>query len=205
MDWLATFILFFAVVDPIGTIPIFIVLTAGMDEKTKSVVALKASLIATGVLVFFIFFGDAILRAIDVPIAAFQIAGGAVLFLFALQMVFGESKPSAEMQLGKDDAISRAIFPLAVPYLAGPGAMLVAVLQAEKTQHGLPEMSASALIVCAVMVVAYVGMIFSTKIFSWIGESGSHLVSRVMGLILASLAVSSVLQGIKEYFSLCVG
>jgi len=202
MDWLSTFLLFFAVIDPVGTIPIFIVLTTGLDKRAKAQVALKATLIATGVLVFFIFFGGAILSSMDVSLAAFQVAGGAVLFLFALQMIFGESKPSGEMLEGEGDAVGKAIFPLAVPYLAGPGAILVAVLQAEKTQHGLWEMFFTVVVVSFVMLLAYMGMIFSLKIFSWLGASGAHVVSRVMGLILASLAVNSMLQGLGGYFSL---
>lgn len=202
MDWISTFVLFFAVIDPVGTIPIYIAMTSGLDRSSKLRVAQYATLIAVFVLCFFIFLGKWILKALNVPVSAFQIAGGAVLFLFALEMVFGESKASSVSQASGPDALHRVFFPLAVPYLAGPGAILVAIMQTEKTQHGLWEMVFTAAIACWVMGLAYVGMVFSARIFSWLGVTGAHLVSRIMGLILASLAVNSILLGLTEYFSL---
>ena len=124
-DYIAVFIFFFAVIDPIGTVPVFIAVTSRFDEKIKQKIAIQATLASAGILVFFIIAGELILTAIDIPLPAFQIAGGLVLFLFALSMIFGESKPEEELKLAISGT-ETAIFPLAVPSIASPGAMLAA-------------------------------------------------------------------------------
>ena len=114
IELIATFIFFFAVIDPIGSVPVFIAVTDGMTEKEKRTTALKAVLVSLLVLQFFIIAGEVILNAIQVPLPAFQIAGGIVLFLFALTMIFGESKPDQEIKSVKDPT-EIAIFPMAMP------------------------------------------------------------------------------------------
>ena len=99
IDFVATFIFFFAVIDPIGTIPVFIAVTGRFDDRTKRGIAVKATLVAGAILLFFVAAGEVILSAMAVPLPAFQIAGGIVLFLFALSMIFGESKPEQEIKL----------------------------------------------------------------------------------------------------------
>jgi len=91
IDFAATFIFFFAVIDPIGTVPVFLAVTRRHDAGTKRRIALVATLVSAGILVFFVVAGEIILDAMDIPLAAFQIAGGIVLFLLALSMIFGES------------------------------------------------------------------------------------------------------------------
>jgi multiple antibiotic resistance protein len=98
-EHIAIFIFFFAVIDPIGTVPVFIAVTSGFDEKVKRKIALRATFASACILLFFIIAGELILTAIDVPLPAFQIAGGLVLFLFALTMIFGESKPEEELRM----------------------------------------------------------------------------------------------------------
>ena len=93
IDLLAVFVFFFAVIDPIGTIPVFIAVTRGLSDQQKRRTALRAAAVAAGVLVFFVVAGELILEAIDIPLPAFQVAGGIVLFLFALTMIFGDGKP----------------------------------------------------------------------------------------------------------------
>ena len=96
IDLFSTFVVFFAVIDPIGTVPVFIAVTAGMAEAAKRKIALQATLVAALVLLFFVVAGELILSALDIPLSAFQVAGGIVLFIFALSMIFGESKPEEE-------------------------------------------------------------------------------------------------------------
>jgi len=93
IDFIATFIFFFAVIDPIGTVPVFIAVTSQYEERIKRRIAVKATLVSAAILLFFVVAGEVILTAIDIPLSAFQIAGGIVLFLFALSMIFGEKKP----------------------------------------------------------------------------------------------------------------
>jgi multiple antibiotic resistance protein len=116
-------------------------------------------------------------------------------------MIFGESKPDQEVKLAKSGS-ETAIFPLAVPSLAGPGAMLTAVLLTENDRFTLWEQTQVTVVLLSVLLVAFVFMLAASFVHRVIGNGGASIIGRVMGLILASIAVSSVLAGIKEYFSL---
>lgn len=200
-DLLTTFITFFTVIDPIGTVPVFIAVTSAYSKSEKKKIALKAALVASGVLLFFIVLGEVILDAIDIPLPTFQIAGGIVLFIFALSMIFGESKPESEISdIDKKD--DKAIFPLAMPSLASPGAILAAILLTENSENSVTDQSLTTLMMLLVMIIAWIFMTLSTTIFKYIGNSGAAIISRVMGLILSAVAVDNVLQGIRFYFEI---
>lgn len=201
IDLLATFILFFAVIDPVGTVPVFLAVTRQFDAKSKRKIALMASLVAAGILLFFVIAGEIILNAMSVPLTAFEIAGGIVLFLFALSMIFGEGKPDEEIRLA-EKCSDTAIFPLAVPSIASPGAMLAAVMLTKNAEFGLWEQAQTAAVMLLVILFAYVLMLSSNVINRIIGDGGASVISRVMGLILASVAVTSTLEGIKVYFGI---
>lgn len=201
IDFLATFIIFFAVIDPIGTVPVFIAVTSRFDPAAKNKIALIATLVAAAILLFFMVAGEFILIAMSIPLPAFQIAGGIVLFLFALTMIFGESKPDEEIKLVHSQR-DTAVFPLAVPSIASPGAMLAAVLLTENIRYSLWEQLQTAAMMLSVLVVVYVFMLLAGRINRLIGTSGASVVSRVMGLILASVATSNTLAGLKVYFGL---
>ena len=201
IDIVATFIFFFAVIDPIGTVPVFIAVTSQYDELLKRRIAIKATLVAGAILLFFVVAGEVILTSMAIPLSAFQIAGGIVLFLFALSMIFGESKPEQEVKLAVSGS-ETAIFPLAVPSIAGPGSMLAAVLMTENARYDILEQAQTAGIIVAVLLIVLVLMLVASWIHRLIGSSGASIVSRIMGLILASVATANVLSGIKEYFEL---
>lgn len=201
IDIVATFITFFAVVDPIGTVPVFIAVTNHFDEKARKRIALIGTLAAAGILLFFVVAGELILTAMSIPLSAFQVAGGIVLFLFALTMIFGESKPEEEVRLAVDHH-ETAIFPLAVPSIASPGAMLAAVLLTENARYSIGEQAQTYAVLVVVLIVAYVLMLLAGPINRLIGSSGAIVVSRVMGLILSSVAVANLLAGIRSYFEL---
>ena len=201
IDFLATFIVFFAVVDPIGTVPVFIAVTSHFDNDARNRIALIATLVAAAVLLFFVVAGELILIAMSIPLPAFQIAGGIVLFLFALTMIFGESKPDEEVKLAHSHH-ETAVFPLAVPSIASPGAMLAAVLLTENNRYSVWEQVQTASMMIAVLIVTYLLMLAAGQINRLIGSSGASVVSRIMGLILASVATSNTLAGIKTYFGL---
>ncbi|KXX70645.1 MarC family protein [Flammeovirga sp. SJP92] len=193
------FIAFFTVIDPIGTIPVFIAVTSKMSKDQKVTIAKKATFAASGVLLFFIAVGEVILEVIKIPMSNFQIAGGIVLFLFALTMIFGASKPEEEISHidQKDDV---AIFPLAMPSLASPGAILAVMLLTEKSKYSVQEQVITSLIMLTVMGLAWLFMLFSSRIFHRIGNSGAALISRVMGLILSAVAVNHILMGLRSFF-----
>lgn len=200
-DLLATFIFFFAVIDPIGSVPVFIAVTRQYEPRVKKIIALKATLFAAAILLFFVVAGEVILTAIDIPLSAFQVAGGVVLFLFALTMIFGESKPDEEMKLVKSGT-ETAVFPLAIPSIASPGAMLAAVMLTKNNQYNLWEQFQTSIVMLIVLSIVLIFLLTATQIQRLIGNSGASIVSRVMGLILSAVAVSSILAGIKEYFLL---
>lgn len=201
IDWLATFVFFFAVIDPVGTVPVFIAVTSDIDAAARRGVALRAAVIAALILLFFIVAGELILDAIGIPLPAFQVAGGIVLFLFALTMIFGDGKPEEELKLA--NAVNeKAVFPLAVPSIASPGAMMAAVLLTENRSHTVFQQSQTALVMLSVLVIVYILMLIAGPIQRVIGNTGASVVSRVMGLILASVAMAAVLEGITLYFGL---
>ncbi len=199
--FLANFIVFFAVIDPIGTIPVFIAVTAGMDESIKRRIAIKSILISAAILLFFVVAGEIILTALDIPLAAFEIAGGIVLLMFAMTMIFGESKPESELKM-VNAGQETAVFPLAVPSIAGPGAMLAAVMQTENAHHSIAEQTQAAGAMLLVLLVVMLLMLAAGYVHRLIGNSGASVISRVMGLILSSVAVAAVLSGVSEYFGL---
>lgn len=201
IELIPTFVFFFAVIDPIGTVPVYIAVTSSLDDDARRLVARKAILTSAGILIFFMIGGELILAAMDVPLAAFQIAGGIVLFLFAMTMIFGESKPEEEIKLAKK-AGQIAVYPLAVPSIASPGAMMAAVLLTENASYNIWEQVQTAAMMVLVLLVVFVLMLAASRVHRLIGDSGASIVSRVMGLILASVAAASTLDGIKEYFGL---
>lgn len=202
IDILTTFIVFFAVIDPVGTVPVFIAVTRQYDAKAKAHIALLATFVSAGILLFFMVAGELILTGMSIPLSAFQISGGIVLFLFALSMIFGESKPDEELKLLKNKHSDTAIFPLAVPSIASPGAMMAAVLLTENARFSIWEQLQTAGVMLCVLLIVYVLMRMAVGIHRLIGNSGASVVSRVMGLILSSVAMTHILSGFKAYFAL---
>lgn len=195
------FIFFFAVIDPIGTVPVFLATTTRFDAKAKRHIAYKAIFAATGILLFFIVAGEYVLSAMGIPLSAFEIAGGIVLFLFALTMIFGEGKANRELRMAKT-VTETAIFPLAVPSIASPGAMLAAVMLTENARYSLIEQATTTGIMLVVLLLTLILLLTAGPIHRLIGNGGANIISKVMGLILASVATASVLEGIKTYFTL---
>jgi len=199
-DWISSFVFFFAVIDPVGTLPVFIAVTGRHSEWQRRKIALLAVAVATGILLFFLLLGQYLLEAIGVPLSAFQVAGGIVLFLFALTMIFGEGKPEREVEIIREGH-ETAIFPLAVPSIASPGAMLAAVVLTDNYRFDPIHQFNTATAMLAVIAIVLVLLLTANWIFRWIGNAGASIVSRVMGLILASVATTNVLLGIQQFFA----
>ena len=200
-ELIATFIFFFAVIDPIGSIPVFIAATTGFNEREKRKIAFKAVLVSALILLFFILVGEIILDAINIPLSAFQIAGGIVLFLFALSMIFGDSKPETEIKTIKSTT-ETAIFPMAMPSIASPGAMLAVVLLTKNSEFSIWEQFQSSLLLIGVLIIVLILLLLAGKVHKIIGDAGASIISRVMGLILSAVAVANIIDGIKESFNL---
>ncbi len=205
MDWdtiIKEFIALWVVIDPIGSIPVFIAVTAGLSAAAQRKVAIKAIAVSAAILLFFLVGGQVLLEALDIHLAAFQIAGGVVLFLFALTMIFGESKVDEEKRQINPNAGDLAIFPLAVPSVASPGAMLAVVMLTDNHRYSVTEQMVTAATMLTVLALTLLLFFIAAPIQRVIGSSGASIVSRVMGLILASVAVDNVLQAVTAYFKL---
>ncbi len=196
------FVVLWVVIDPIGTIPVFVSFTAGIAAAERRAIALQAAAVAAGVLLFFLVAGQFLLEALSISLPAYQIDGGLVLILIALTMIFGESKPEAET--GSQEVSRRqspAVFPLAVPSLASPGAMLAIVLLTDNNRFSISEQAITAGTMLAVIATAYLLMLAAGPILRVIRISGAAIVSRVMGMILAAVAVDNVIAAVFELIS----
>lgn len=198
------FVVLWAVIDPIGSVPVYLSQTQHLDAQHRRIVAIKAVAIAAGVLLFFLVAGQLLLEAMQIPLPAFQAAGGLVLLLFALTMIFGESKPEEETKLSqevnKNQLADLAVYPLAIPSIASPGAMMAIVLLTDNHRQSLWDQGVTALVMLAVLIITLLLLLGATTIQKWIGNVGAAIISRVMGLILAAVAVSNLLQGIKDFY-----
>lgn len=194
------FVLLWVVIDPIGSVPVFLASTNSLSDKERKLTAFRAILFAAIILIFFLVLGQLILEAMDISLSAFQIAGGLVLLYFGFTMIFGESKPESEMNM-KDSKVDVAVFPMAVPSLASPGAMMAIVLLTENETFTFMSQFTTALVMIFVLLIAWVLLLAAGKIQKVIGDSGAAIISRVMGLILAAVAVDSILEGLVNYFN----
>lgn len=203
-DILKDFIYLWAVIDPIGSIPVFMAVTSGYSRAAQRNIAFRAIITAGLVLILFAVGGQVLLDELEIPLSAFQIAGGLVLFLFALTMIFGESKPEAEIEESHkvDSHQSKAVYPLAIPSIASPGAMMAIVLITDNHRFDLTQQLTATITMLAVLLITLLLLLLAGPIQKVIGASGASVVSRIGGLILASVAVDSVLSGIKTYFEL---
>lgn len=198
------FVVLWAVIDPIGSVPVYLSQTQHLTAKQRRLVALKAVAIATGVLLFFLVAGQLLLEAMQIPLPAFQAAGGLVLLLFALTMIFGESKPEQETKLSQEmshsDLADLAVYPLAIPSIASPGAMMAIVMLTDNHRYAMVEQSITAAVMILVLLITLLLLLGATHIQKWIGNVGAAIISRVMGLILAAVAVNNLLVGIKDFY-----
>ena len=194
------FVTLWVVIDPVGTIPVFVAVTASLAPAETRRIAALAALIAAVVLLFFLVFGQLLIDALGISLPAFQIAGSLVLFLFALTMIFGMSKPEEETREAgeKSSKDSPAVFPLAVPSLASPGAMLAIVLLTDNNRFSIPEQIVTGAVMLSVCAIAWLLMLAARPILRVIGMNGAAIVSRVMGMILAAVAVDGVIGAVFE-------
>lgn len=199
MDWttiVRDFVTLLVVIDPVGTIPVFLFAVHGVPAKLHRRLAVRSIFIATCILLAFLIGGQALLEVLGLRLGSFQIAGGVILFLFALTMIFGESKPSREIEEAERDHMSGAVFPLAMPSIASPGAMLAIVVLTDNHTESLQEQAITAGLLILVLALTLVLLLSASAIHRTIGNSGASVISRVMGIILATIAVDAILGGL---------
>lgn len=186
-------ILLVVTIDPIGTLALFAGVTAHLPARERRRTALLSTLYAAAILVGAVAIGQPLLDAIGVKLVSIRVAGGVILFLFGIQMIFGQvGGASAKAESGRD----LAVFPLAVPSIASPGAILAAIMLTENDQHPLIEQVAVSLVLLGVLGVTLLGMLLATPILRVIGQGGAALLMRVLGMLLAGLAVEIVLTAL---------
>lgn len=198
IDWLPLlreFITLLVVIDPVGTIPVYLFAVASVPAHLHRRFALRAVAIATLVLLAFLVGGQVVLETLGLRLGSFQIAGGIILFLFALTMIFGESKPQTEIAQAERDHLSGAVFPLAMPSIASPGAMLAIVILTENSSNTLAEQATTAALLILVLTLTLGLLLVATFVHRLIGGTGASVISRVMGIILATIAVDAILGG----------
>ncbi|TJZ92965.1 MarC family protein [Paracoccus gahaiensis] len=194
---ITAFVTLFVVIDPIGLAPIFIALTPGMDASARLRIGLRSLVIAAILLTLFGLAGEAILSGIGISISAFRIAGGLLLFLTALDMLFERRTERREGQAeGDDPGHDPSVFPLAMPLLAGPGALATMILLAGENQ-GAVHLVMIHLMMLAVLGICMVLFVLATPLARALGRTGTMVVTRLLGMLLAALSVQFVIDGLK--------
>ncbi|WP_430411514.1 MarC family protein [Kordia sp.] len=188
-----------AVIDPIGSVPVYLEATKEFDKIHKRKIAIRACGIAFMILLFFILIGQLILEGMSVSLDAFQISGGVILFLFALTMIFGDGKPEREKSQITDYK-HVTIFPVAIPSIASPGAIMAVVLMTDNHIYSIQQQAITTVLVLVVIGLTCLILLVANSVQERIGSYGITVISKIMGLILASYAVQSILSGISHYF-----
>jgi multiple antibiotic resistance protein len=195
--YITAFVTLFVVVDPVGLAPLFVALTQGMDRHHRRAIAVRATLIGTALLALFGLFGDAILGFVGISMPAFRIAGGILLFLTALDMLFERrTKRRGDQAAHVDDP---SVFPLATPLIAGPGALATMILLTAQAPGDWGWMAAVHGVLLAVMAVTFLFFMAAGLIERALGPTGINVVTRLLGMLLAALSVQFVLDGLRAY------
>lgn len=190
----------FVVVDPVGLVPTFLAVTEDLPRRARRSVAVRSSLIAGAVLIGTALIGDWLLRTLSISLPAFRIAGGLLLFSIASEMVFGVRlrRESREAEEAVEEHVRNiAAFPLAIPLLAGPGAITATVLLAGRANGNLMLIAILIGVVALVAAACFVAFLFAERIGRAIGLTGNIVLSRLLGVLLAALAVQYVVDGVR--------
>lgn len=194
---ITAFTTLFVIIDPIGLTPLFVALTPGANRTERRSIALRACLIAVGVLTLFALFGEAVLQFVGISMPAFRIAGGILLFLTALDMLFERRtqrrEDKVEAQLDDPSA-----FPLAIPLIAGPGAIASMILLGGRAGGDLAGIGWIILVMISVISVVFVLFLGGSLLERALGRMGINIVTRLLGMLLAALSVQFVVDGLRE-------
>ena len=193
------FVTLLVVVDPIGLAPLFIALTQGMAREERLRVGIRAVAIAAGVLSLFALFGEALLGAIGISMPAFRVAGGILLFLTALDMLFERRTARRERDSAAEPQEDPSVFPLATPLLAGPGAIASVILLMGRYQGDLAGQIMVFAVLGAVLGLAMLAFLLAGPLERLLRRVGVLVVTRLLGMLLAALSVQFVLDGLADF------
>jgi multiple antibiotic resistance protein len=197
---LSEFVTLFLVINPFGVLPAFLAITGTHTASAQRKIALQAVLISFVVLVFFVIAGAFLLEQMGIPIRAFQISGGILLFLVALDMIRSRSLTDEPDTAQSDAAL--AVYPLAIPKIAGPGSMLTVVLLTDDDRLNPLGQLMTVGVLALVLLVTLLILLVSGPISRVIGAAGVSVTSRVMGMLLAAMAVGMVLSAVGDWLGL---
>ena len=196
---ITSFVTLFVIIDPIGLTPIFLALTQGATARERRSIALRAALTAMFILALFAAFGEAVLGFAGISMAAFRVAGGVLLFITALDMLF-ERRTKRRKHQGEEatEVQDPSIFPMSIPLIAGPGSIATVILLAGQK----PGLEGFALVMCVVISVLLLmlAMFLASGLFERaLGKTGINVVTRLLGMLLAALSVQFVLDGLRHF------
>lgn len=194
---ITAFVTMFVVIDPIGLAPLFVALTQGMSFAARRKIAVRACLVAVAILLIFALFGDAVLAFAGISMAAFRVSGGALLFLTALDMLFERRSKRREDQT-EEEHNDPSVFPLAIPLIAGPGAIASIVLLVGQ-RPGLDGLVMVMGVSFAVLGIVMALFLSSALIERALGKTGITVISRLLGMLLAALSVQFILDGLRAF------
>lgn len=193
------FVILLVVINPIAVVPIFLALTKPLAAAEGRRIALQASIIAAVILIAFGVGGERLLDALGIGLPSLRIAGGALLFLIAVNMLMGQAAP--ERTADRPSHRNVAVFPLAIPLIAGPGAITTVILLKSEF-HAAQDLAVIALLLVAVIAITCLGLLAARSLMRVLGETGTDVLTRIFGIILAALAVEFLVAGIKASFGL---
>jgi multiple antibiotic resistance protein len=204
-DFLVGLVTLLVTIDPVGLIPVFLSLTRGLDRAARGAIALRAACVAFLILSFFVLAGDWLLRWLAISLAAFRISGGLLLFWIAFEMVFEKraerEQQTADVAMGRDRIRDVAAVPLAIPLMAGPGAITAVILLASRGDGGVMSFASLLGLIAIVTLVCYIVFLAAARLAHLLGATGQHVLSRMLGLLLSALAVQFVVDGLRALLS----
>jgi len=192
-------LMIWATVDPIGTMALFVAVTASSTPMERRRIALRAIIYGGLILIACIIVGQVVLDAMDISLPSLEVAGGIILFLFGLQMVFGSG--TAETSPEPDTDHDLAIFPMAIPSIAGPGAIMSVILLTDNDRFTVGEQVVTTAILLGVLLATYVMMRLAEVFTRFFGKNGAAILVRVMGMLLAALSVEMVMEGLTKHIA----
>mmetsp|Transcript_23362 Transcript_23362/g.40768 ORF Transcript_23362/g.40768 Transcript_23362/m.40768 type:complete len:208 (+) Transcript_23362:987-1610(+) len=198
--FITAFVTLFVIIDPIGLFPIFVSLTQGVPQRERRKIAIRACITAFVILSIFAFLGEAVLGGIGISMPAFRIAGGILLFLTALDMLFERRTKRREDQAeeAEEDYPDPSIFPLAIPLLSGPGAITSVILLAGQ-DTGIQTTLSVLAVAALVLAIVFTLFLTASALERLLGRTGITVITRLLGMLLAALAVQFILDGLKNF------
>jgi multiple antibiotic resistance protein len=201
--FVSAFVTFMVVIDPPGCAPIFAGLTAGATPVHRRAMAVRSVLTAAGILMFFALLGEDLLRALGVSLSAFRVAGGIMLFLIAVDMVFErrtERRETRAQEVSASEAEDISVFPMAIPMIAGPGSIASVMLLMARSD-GVPQSLIVLGALAATLLLTLVALLAAAPLMRLLGHKMEAMITRILGVILAALAAQFVLDGIERSFT----